>query len=1214
MQPVTQRAYAAHRRAAAAALGVVFAAVVLPLAGPAANAAPLPLNVDVPLFTENFEGTFPGTAWNVTDANASSGFDYWGSTTYRASSGTGSGYAAQVGNRSAPADIFTEDFEGNVAANWTFGPDTDTAGIYGNDYWGVSTYRNHTGNTSIWCAQFGNNDELTMYGGSGGAQSNAAFHRYDSRSNSAASRAVNLSGFTSVQMDFWYYVDNELTYDYAYPAYFYGSWVYTGARIGNNSGVTSGWLNETVNIPVQATRVGFFFVSDDNVVTEGTYIDDVHLWGIRSDANRNTHSYDDDMNATMTRAIDGTPYAYVRVDYRYWLATDSSADRLEGTYLSGGNWSVADPHSGSSGGWASSSFQVPGNATQVGFRFVSDGSGLAEGAYLDDIRADGVVYPLNCTANVSAIGGTEVLTSFLFTGRISNGLRPFAFAWDFGDGLSSVLQDVAHVFDNAGDYAAALTVRDSLGQTCTATSPTVTVAHDLSSVSISSGSGGTLVEGAAADLTGNDAQGHPYSLNWSLSPPECGALSAASGVSVSFNASTDAGGLSCTVTGAVGAVSGSTVITITHDVTQISVSPATAQVVEGKTLVLDATDRYGHGVSFTWSATCGRVSSDPGNSTVFSATTTGGAVCTVTAFSGFSSATAVLTVIHDTSVITVTPASASIVEGETQAFAATDVYGHPFDAVWSVAPSECGALFPLSGPSTTLTSAYDAGGLSCTLTLAYAGTTKDITVAVAHDMSTAAISPEAPVAVEGGAIVFAFVDAHGHALPAAWSISPNTCGALAAGSGANETLTLAPAAGGSTCVVSATANAVSRTVSVSVSNGPPALVVVTAQAATVSAGSTLTFTGVVKTASNHTLSGLVVTWSSSCGNFTPASGPQTILTAPRDGGGTSCTITGTYAALSSQATVAVDYAAPFKVTVSPANPSLSAGGSQEFSAVVTDASGKLVPDAPITWSASCGALSATQGSTVTFTAPGDLGGSSCSVTASTPYGGVNSQSASPVKTGMSLLIPLAVVGAVGAVGVLFLLQRRRRSEPSEEIAESTSPAAGQPFVPGASPATPAASTPATQAPVGQRTGASELVVAVPPGAAQPAAPSGGATPKPPSPPAPSRPLASASSKAPAAPAKPAAPKAPAAPAKPAAPKAPAAPAKPAAPKVPAAPAKPAAPKAPAAPAKPAAPANSAAPAASPPAAPITAPCPKCGSTVEVGWVACPDCGLDLVWN
>src|SRR5690242_21740355 len=84
------------------------------------------------------------------------------------------------------------------------------------------------------------------------SQSNAAFHKYDSRSNSVFSRPVNLSGFSSVQMDFWYWVDNELTYDYAYPAYFYGGWVYTGERVGNNSG---GWVNETVDIPIQATKV-----------------------------------------------------------------------------------------------------------------------------------------------------------------------------------------------------------------------------------------------------------------------------------------------------------------------------------------------------------------------------------------------------------------------------------------------------------------------------------------------------------------------------------------------------------------------------------------------------------------------------------------------------------------------------------------------------------------------------------------------------------------------------------------------------------------------------------------------------------------------------------------------------------------------------------------------------------------------------------------------
>lgn len=59
-----------------------------------------PLGSTSVVFSETFEGTFPGDNWWVGDANPSSDSDYWDDTSYRAASGSWSGWCAQVGDNS----------------------------------------------------------------------------------------------------------------------------------------------------------------------------------------------------------------------------------------------------------------------------------------------------------------------------------------------------------------------------------------------------------------------------------------------------------------------------------------------------------------------------------------------------------------------------------------------------------------------------------------------------------------------------------------------------------------------------------------------------------------------------------------------------------------------------------------------------------------------------------------------------------------------------------------------------------------------------------------------------------------------------------------------------------------------------------------------------------------------------------------------------------
>jgi hypothetical protein len=58
-----------------------------------------PLSSSSTLFTENFEGSFPSTNWNVGDDDANNGYDYWDDVAHRAYSGSWSGWCAAIGTK-----------------------------------------------------------------------------------------------------------------------------------------------------------------------------------------------------------------------------------------------------------------------------------------------------------------------------------------------------------------------------------------------------------------------------------------------------------------------------------------------------------------------------------------------------------------------------------------------------------------------------------------------------------------------------------------------------------------------------------------------------------------------------------------------------------------------------------------------------------------------------------------------------------------------------------------------------------------------------------------------------------------------------------------------------------------------------------------------------------------------------------------------------------
>lgn len=92
---------------------------------------------------------------------------------------------------------------------------------------------------------------------------------------------------------------------------------------------------------------------------------------------------------------------------------------------------------------------------------------------------------LAATASSNSTTGTAPLT-IQFTGSASGGVSPYSYLWDFGDGVSSSLQNPSHTYSIAGSYAAKLIVTDSKGTEATANLVVVSVqeASGLTQVSI----------------------------------------------------------------------------------------------------------------------------------------------------------------------------------------------------------------------------------------------------------------------------------------------------------------------------------------------------------------------------------------------------------------------------------------------------------------------------------------------------------------------------------------------------------------------------------------------------------------------------------------------------------------------------------------------------------------------------------------------------------
>jgi hypothetical protein len=386
------------------------------------------------VFSEDFEGAFPGTAWSVGDWDWANGFDSWDDTSYRAHGGSWSGWCAEDGTQTITETIWSESFESGLPGSWDttdrtveFYPFTTN---YGKDYWDETNYRAYSGSYSAWCAGDGTHETIIFkedfeglwpgywwigdlnpasgydywgliynYPPSGGGDWTAScagnsdhpygVYAYDNNMDARMFRGIvpDLSEYDFGMLYYRYWTDTEPYFDYLQVIYRVGStWYYVDTHYGSTD---YKWKVGAVSIPNAANAVGFRFYSDGSVASYGgAYVDDVMLVGCYN--NDNIHKYDLDMDAVMYRDTDLSAYSSVTLSYRYWLSSEPGYDYLKVSYITDEGWFYIDPLWGNSGGWQYSSVSIPTNAVAVGFNFISDATNANyEGAYIDDVSLVG---------------------------------------------------------------------------------------------------------------------------------------------------------------------------------------------------------------------------------------------------------------------------------------------------------------------------------------------------------------------------------------------------------------------------------------------------------------------------------------------------------------------------------------------------------------------------------------------------------------------------------------------------------------------------------------------------------------------------------------------------------------------------------------------------------------------------------------------------------
>jgi hypothetical protein len=499
----------------------------------------------------------------------------------------------------------------------------------------------------------------------------------------------------------------------------------------------------------------------------------------------------------------------------------------------------------------------------------------------------------------------------------------------------------------AGDSAAAFTNTVVATSGVATSASTVTVlAGPLATITVTPGTI-NLLAGATQQFTaaGKDAHGNAVAiLNRVWSIAAAGGTIDTSGM---FTAGTTAGVFTNTVTATSDSVSGEGSVTIGGGpVASIEITLDTAAVAIGGTQQYIVTGRDANNnvvpvvPAPVWSIVAGGGTIDASTGLFTAGTVSGDFVNTIHVVSGtVSASTSVKVAAGALATIVVEPLTVSLAAGATQQFTAVGKDAHdnvvPTTPVWSVAAS--GGTINSSG---LFTAGSTAGVFTNTVEATDGSIVGKATVTVTGGaLASITVSPVTGTMAIGGQQQFTAVghDAQNNvvAFTPTWSVAAGG-GTIDASTGL---FTAGTVAGSFSNTVTATSGSISGTASVVVEAGPLANLTISPTSATLAVGATQQFT-VVGTDAGGNVIPISATWSVFAGGGTINS--SGLFTAGTTAGTFTNTVVVTSGTLAAVATIKVTPGPVVSIAITPANPTITVGSNQKFTAVGTDAFGNTV--------------------------------------------------------------------------------------------------------------------------------------------------------------------------------------------------------------------------------------------------------------------------------
>ncbi|HEY3220376.1 MAG TPA: Ig-like domain-containing protein [Gemmatimonadales bacterium] len=477
------------------------------------------------------------------------------------------------------------------------------------------------------------------------------------------------------------------------------------------------------------------------------------------------------------------------------------------------------------------------------------------------------------------------------------------------------------------------------------------------------------------------------SINWSVTSGSITDTSTNNGRHRGrYRAGADTGKVKVVARG--GGKSDTAVVTVTlAGVATVVVTPSAASVAVGQTVQLQATplDSGGNPLSgrvVTWASTNPGVASVNGTGVV-SGLAPG--VATVTAScEGQTSPAAITVTVVPVALVSVSPASANVIVGQTAQLTATpkDANGNPLSGRTVTWATSNPAVASVSGNGLV------TGGATGTATITASSEGQNGTAAITVTLAPVAsvsVSPASATVMMGQTVQLSAIpkDANGSPLTGrvvTWASSAPAVASVSAGG-----LVTGVAAG--TATLTATSEGKSGTATVTVTSVPVASVAVSPGSPSIRVGGTVQLTATAKDSAGNVLTGRVVSWASSASGVASVSGSG-LVTGVAAG---TATLTATSEGKSGTATVTVTIAPVAAVTVAPASANVRIGGSVQLSATTKDSAGNVLTGRVVTWASSVPAVAtvsasglvtgvAAGSSTITATSEGKSGTSAVTVT------------------------------------------------------------------------------------------------------------------------------------------------------------------------------------------------------------------------------------------